>query len=106
MILKKYDGVKDEITYACNCGLVNTFDCSSYESTFLEEFNEYKNLKMECQCGMIHILNMNIPVDEMSEYELEMDIMPYDEINQRKYVRDIMWSKRTDLKLLNRKINI
>lgn len=106
-MLKKFNN--GQINVGCvNCG--NTFDTTvpnGFEPKFLEEFGQYENLIVRCPICKekgtevtIHI-NLNIPEGEMDEEDLEFE-MPAEEINARKYVRDLMWQVRPDLKTKDR----
>jgi hypothetical protein len=74
-----------------------------FSPKFLEEFAQYENLTIECpvckgqgKSVTIHI-NMNLPEGELDEEDIEY-VMPLEEINARKYIRDLMWDIRPDLK--------
>jgi hypothetical protein len=63
---------------------------------FLPEAGAYPTFNVICpNCGTFEFINMNIPVDEMAEHEFEED-MPYEEINQRYYVRQLIRTVRED----------
>jgi hypothetical protein len=69
-----------------------------FTSVFLPEFNEFTNVVAVCpNCSTMEIFNMNIPEDEMAEHEFEVD-MPFEEINQRYYVRQLIRTVREDFK--------
>jgi hypothetical protein len=102
-MLKKYDqGRLDVFCVKCNETFTETVP-DGYESKYLDEFGQYENFMVYCpNCKKngknvtIHI-NLNIPEGEMDEEDLEFQ-MPLHEINARKYVRDLMWKVRPDLK--------
>ncbi|MBP3951121.1 hypothetical protein [Bacillus suaedae] len=62
------------------------------KANYNEQFGEYENLDTDpCpSCGTIETLNMNIEEDEFDYEDLEAMGMPNYEVNQRKYVRDVM----------------
>lgn len=67
---------------------------------FMQEFGEYENLFTECpHCGRHNIFNMNIELDEFDYTEIERLGIPNKEVNQRKYVRDIIQMFREDFKV-------
>lgn len=59
---------------------------------FLEDIGEYENLKTNpCpECGMVEVFNMNIEKEEFNYSDIEEIGIPNKEVNQRKYIRDIM----------------
>lgn len=105
--ISKYDEVNDSINMKCHCG-GDSFSASLShigELKFISECNEYENIPITCpHCSSIHFLNVNIPADDYSEVELEETIMPLEDINNRKVLRDTMWKKRSDLKSKDRKL--
>lgn len=104
MPITNYDKEKDILALRCYCGHHFESDSSQFISRFVEEFQEYENYQADCpKCGMTIFPNMNIPISEYEEYELEMTVMPFYDINTRKYLRDFIWAKREDLAQVNRK---
>lgn len=86
------------------CGSAFTSEVpAGFAPKFLDMFQQYENLVVECsECAKqgkptsIHI-NLNLPEGELDEEDIEY-MMPFGEINARKYIRDIMWAVRPDLK--------
>lgn len=73
------------------------------------EFGQYVPYMVSCvNCALdgknVNIfLNPHIPESEYDEYELEITgMIPMKEINARKFMRDLMWRARPDLKKLDR----
>ena len=103
-----YNSKTDIMTFiCCECGLKLEHDCSDFEATTeINIFGEevIKNLLVHCDnCDTDHWFNMNLPEGENDEIELEdAGKLPLAEVNTRKYLRDIMWKKRVDLKELDR----
>lgn len=55
----------DTVTSDCICGGVTTHELSELTSSFLEEFNEYSNINLNCDyCGVIQAVNMNLTDEE------------------------------------------
>jgi len=102
--LVKYDSENDILTIECTCGNILEEDLSSIEEIKIHEhFNEYENLMFQCSnCNLIIGLNTNIPVSEYEEIEYEETVMRFNEINDRKIMRDLLWNKRADLKNMDR----
>lgn len=90
--------------YCCICDNLIEFDCSEFFSEWSDHSNcgafEYNNLMVNCdKCNSIHGFNMNISEFECGELDLEENgALTNDAINTRKYLRDIMWKHRDDLK--------
>lgn len=102
--VKKFDATTDTLSYECPvCHTLNDVTLTHFESTLNVEFQEYKNLKVVCSACQANgqevttFFNMNIPEDEYEDIEFEDTVMTLDEINTRKYLRDVMWRKRKDL---------
>lgn len=101
-MLKKFKNDQLEI-HCLECGDLIKKPIKGFEPKFLKEFGQYENLTVECQkCKTngkeVHVhINLNIPEGEMDEEDLEFEMTTH-EINARKYVRDLMWSVRPDLK--------
>jgi hypothetical protein len=102
-IIKRYE--VGQLNISCNAcgGSFTTKVPSEFTPKFLEEFGQYENLIVYCpMCKekgndvTIHI-NMNLPEGDLDEEDVEYQ-MPLDEINARKYIRDLMWDIRPDLK--------
>ncbi len=93
------------------CSEVFTYDVpSDFRPKYIEEFQQYENLVIKCpNCedrDGIHTyvaINLNLPESEFDEAEIEPE-MPFEEINARKYVRDIMWAFRPDLRKEDRQV--
>jgi hypothetical protein len=82
------------------CGAINT-DQVPGDSGKLPEFEQYENFKFQCaSCNGWLIVNMNIPESEYEEVDLEVEHMPFFEINARKQIRDMIFAHRVDLKAL------
>lgn len=94
------------MTVRCDCGEAINAPYSDYTGEFKEEFGEYENFSAgPCpKCGMVHIFNMNLPVTEYEEQEIqELPYLPRGEKPLRDAVRDLMWNHRPDLKQKSRK---
>jgi hypothetical protein len=93
--------VNSTLEIKCNtCGAeFSTLIDSGYTSNFQPEFNAYTNFNSNpCpSCKSIEVFNMNIPTDETAESDAEAE-MPYEEINQRHYVRQLIKAVREDFK--------
>lgn len=90
---------EERIKRKCDtCGEIVDEPIKARPYIFLEEFSEYENYSTDpCEkCGSIEFLNMNIPTDEMEEFELEREIMPFSDINQRFYLRKLIRKVRQD----------
>ena len=93
------------------CEEVFTYEVpSNFKPKYVEEFDQYENLVVKCPiCEerdgfYTHVvINLNLPESEFDEVEIEPE-MPFEEINARKYVRDIMWAFRPDLRKEDRKV--
>ena len=92
------------------CGKTFEHDVSNFSPRFLEEFGEYECLRARpCPHCSAHgktvtmFVNMNIPEGEYDELQEEDEGMPLHEKNARKFVRELMWKKRPDLRGLDRK---
>lgn len=101
------DGVKNYesgvVTSICsNCKQTFSEDISEYSPKFLEEFGEYENLYMRCMCGTIMVINVNIPIHDEEEIEVMEVLAPLHEVNARRFVRKLMWEKRSDLRTKDR----
>lgn len=64
---------------------------------FNKEFQQYDNLSFECdKCGTIEFFNMNIE-ESLLPFEIIEELnIPNEEVNQRKYVIDLMKLLRED----------
>lgn len=103
--IQYYDNELDVVYVKCMCNHTIEEDLSYLETIGKNVSipDEYDNLSIECgECGRLHYLNMNVPEDEYSEISFEDLVMPFDDIQNRKVLRDIMWAKREDLKELCR----
>ena len=91
--------VNNTLILICNtCKTENQHDVSTFESTFLEEYNEYENVSFPCSnCSSVEVFNMNIPVDDTDEPFSTGDL-PVNEEIQRAYVRLLMRIVREDFK--------
>lgn len=83
---------------------------SDFKPKYIEEFQQYENLVVKCpKCAerdgadAYVVINLNLPESEFDEVEIEPE-MPFEEINARKYVRDIMWALRPDLRKEDRQV--
>lgn len=73
--------MNNELVIQCLCGLTRTETIGST--------TEDVYMTGECGCGMKEGYNLKLP-DEMTEFQSGIeDEMPYHELNQRKYVRDL-----------------
>ncbi|MDQ0414241.1 hypothetical protein [Mesobacillus stamsii] len=77
----------------------------NFEFEWNTDFDQYNPIKFICpNClnkgkKVSIFVNPNIPVGEYDEFEMEATgFIPNEEINARKYTRDIMWAHRPDLK--------
>lgn len=82
------------------CGENVNENVKSRSHSFLFEYGEYENyITNPCKkCGTIEVYNLNIPIDDMEEIELEKEVFPYSEINQRHYIRQLIRLVREDFK--------
>lgn len=80
---------------------------ADFTPEFNEEFQEYENISATCphcaETGLdsVVVININLPEGELDEEDAEYT-MPFAEINARKYIRDLMWEVRPDLRERNR----
>jgi hypothetical protein len=87
-------------------------ECAQCKATFTHEVSPdtvlkyadflgcYENYTVECPTcptGTCVVINVNIPEGEYDEVDIE-GLMPYKEINSRKYIRDFMRDHREDLR--------
>lgn len=102
--IKSYDANTDTLIFQCECNEDCQVDLTRInELSFLEQFNEYENISHEClHCRRLHYFNANIPISEYEERVFEEVTFQYNEINDRKILRDILWKKRSDLKKIDR----
>lgn len=100
----------DELLFECTiCGKDLIYKMPpNYEPKFLVEFGHYENIQFTCpNCeaegrNITHVINLNIPeIEEMELEVMELEAPP-EEVHSRNVVRNIMWSKRPDLKNKNR----
>lgn len=85
------------------CKTSNAYNIREFSPTWNDEFQNYENLTLTCPfCGVITIINLNIPEVEEMEIEVMEELAPPSEIEQRDHIRAIMWDVRPDLKKLNR----
>ena len=70
------------------CKTTHQVDISNREVRWLEEYQEWENLAVECSCGAVEFFNMNLPADEKTYDEL-----PYKEALTRLAVQEIITEK-------------
>lgn len=99
----------DKVTIICHtCGREATHDVSDFAPSFVEEFQQYQNLSLECpHCAAegkqtIMFININIPEFEEDEVDVVEAYMDSAETNARRFIRNLMWAKRPDLKVKDR----
>lgn len=96
--IKKYDIETKTVFITCECN-AEIVHVMKEEIEFMEEFGEHRNLAVECStCNLLHFLNMNLPIGDYTEVELEETVMPFQDIHNRQVLRDIMWDRRKDLR--------
>lgn len=105
--------IGDTVTVVCHvCGKDASHDVSDYSPKFLAEFQEYENLTLKCpHCAsegkeVWMTVNINIPEFEEDEVDVVEAIMDTQETNARRFIRNLMWAKRPDLKKKNRAAEI
>jgi hypothetical protein len=73
--------INNQLVIKCNCGIERTEDIGTTESDVY--------MTGSCVCGTVEGYNLNLP-DEMQEFHDGIEeYMPFEELNQRKYVRDL-----------------
>jgi hypothetical protein len=94
MILSLINGLLEtECTF---CGIIKITDTTVIPTLKkLEEFNEYENINIPCDCGAVKVINMNIPVNDTDE-DVNTGDLPVEEEVQRHYIRILQREKRED----------
>lgn len=75
---------------------------NQFNTGYLPIVAQCPNCEVDGKITTVH-LNPNIPEGDFDEFEMEaIGLIPQDELNARKYMRDIMWERRPDLKTQSR----
>jgi hypothetical protein len=94
MIVSLINGqLETECTFCGNIKITDTSVMPPLKK--LDEFNEYENINIPCDCGSVKVLNMNIPVNDTDE-PFEMGELPLKEEIQRYYLRLLIREIRED----------
>jgi hypothetical protein len=84
------------LTVRCaNCNKEVRRDMVDVVSNFLPEFNQYENVVVECTCGSLTVVNVNIPENDTDE-PFETGELPLEEEIARHYVRSLQREIRAD----------
>lgn len=100
------------VNFWCHsCETFQTADITDQTTEFNEQFNQYMPIVIDCPgCedrgeNCTTFLNMNLPVVcemEMHVMDEESELTSHEEREDRRFIRDIMWDKRPDLKDVDR----
>ncbi|MGJ9460279.1 hypothetical protein [Oceanobacillus sp. CF4.6] len=82
------------VTVCDNCGLEKINNMVGVIMR-KNEFNEYDNLVVPCECGSGEVFNMNIPVNDTDEQFMTDDLEAKEEV-KRYYVRVLQRLIRDD----------
>jgi hypothetical protein len=88
--------IDKKLTVRCeNCGKETEYNVMGKMMKFIKEFGEYENFQVQCECGTITIINMNIPVDDVDE-DIATGEIPVEEEISRHYIRILQREIRED----------